>query len=159
LGAKEHQLRRAAGAISVLAAVAISFGLMQASAVSARVQHDPCGSTHHKHVTSNGLHCSRVVEIPPHRTFVYELETGAPPCDRERGIIAPAFHSSYPRGPDWDYWTRNGEWVHWLLFVLTQTPGRYGQETDVLPGFHNFGPHPWPVRVFFRCASYEPPVR
>jgi hypothetical protein len=38
----------------------------------------------------------------------------------------------------------NGQW--------RSDQGTHLQIINVFPSFHNWGSHPWPVRMFFRCA-------
>jgi hypothetical protein len=157
----------AARKVALVAAATAAIGAVVAvPAASARSAHDPCGSDQAEHVQGS-LHCGRVFEIPAHHTWELPENDMAPRCyPRSRwflGAVAPAEAvegAAHYRGPglsgDWDYWTRNGEWVLWNGSGHMPR-GQDDQPINVRPWFHNWGAHPWPVRVYFKCTMYRNP--
>ena len=142
-------VRRLALLTAAIGAIAAAF---TAQGASARVPHDPCGTDHAAHVTGH-LHCGRVFEIPGHRTWKLPTGDEAHGCDPVGGVIGGLqFYRGQGLGGNWDYWTRNGEWVLWDgrgHFVR----GVHGQPINVIPTFHNWGGSPWEVRVYLTCDS------
>jgi hypothetical protein len=136
----------ALSAVAGLAAVcALAIG---AAPASARLGHDPCGENKRPHINPHGIHCGGVFEIPGHRTWWMPHEDRAPGCHYNTEEIV-GFHGL--NVGDWDYWTLHSSWVLWNG-GWHSAQGAHFQVINVFPSFHNWGPAPWPVRVFFRCA-------
>ena len=60
---------------------------------------------------------------------------------------------------EWDYWTRNGQWITWTGHVgyRFRHPEVHGVGPDnLLPSFHNSGTDGWTMRILFRCMPTAP---
>jgi hypothetical protein len=139
-----------ASAVGLVAMVVLAVGIGPASGGSARRADDPCAGNARPHVNQHGLHCGGVVEIPGHRTVEYPVTDRAPSCDGNTEEIAGAIFGDPSLG-DWDFWSKNGEWVTWNG-LGSYSRGAHGQPINIRPSFHNWGSSPWQVRVFFRCV-------
>ncbi len=144
--------RRVARLGGAVVAISAALLLITVSSALARRPADPCGDNQSAHVTATGLHCSGVFEIPGHRTWAVPSEVRAKSCDSATQVIAGINHWTGGAAGDWDYWTKNGEWVLWNG-TLHAAVGKHDQPINVLGYFHNWGSSPWAVRVFFNCAA------
>lgn len=150
--------RRRLYGIAILAGATL-LSLVAVQAATARVAHDPCGSNRESHVASHGLHCGAIFEIPGHRTWLLPIDAAPPDCPKGESIpFNGSHHTAHTLA--WDYWTYHGEWVLWNGFYKIEhngpvtdganhVPGRFGPK--IYPFLHNFGLHPWAVRVYWEC--------
>ena len=144
-------------AVALLIAAAIAAATVIPGAASARVAADPCGLRSDPHVTSSGLHCSAIFQIRAQRTSSVPEAGAAPNCPQGEQLRGKWGDHGYEA--EWDYWTRNGQWITWTGHVgyRFRHPEVHGVGPDnLLPSFHNSGTDGWTMRILFRCMPTAP---